>query len=202
MQIPRFHLITPVCDLSNVRALVECGVDAVQVRDKAASDRVIVRFIKSVIEKVRPLGAVVLVNDRIDLALAAEADGVHLGANELPVEVARALAAPHAPGLLVGATCRTREQVLAATAAGASYAGVGPVFASTTKRDLPDPIGAGGLAAASGSLPIIAIGGVSASTAGHLISVGGHGVAVGAAVSGDADPLAAVKSIASALVLS
>ena len=188
--IPRFHVITPVVPVSSLRSLVAEGVDAIQVRDKAADDRTLLEFIGSVLD----LPVTVIVNDRVDLALVAGAHGVHLGARDLPVDAVRRLA----PDLLVGATCRSRIDALAARDAGASYVGVGPVFASRTKPDLPTPLGVRGLSDVVGVLPAIAIGGVTASTVRGLLSVGAHGVAVVAAVSRAADPPTAAREIASA----
>jgi len=193
--VPRFQLITPVVPTSLLRALVAAGVDAIQVRDKSADDRTIVGFAIAAIEAVRPLGALVIVNDRVDIALAAGADGVHLGEHDLPVRTARRLA----PGLLIGATCRSRDAVEAAREEGASYAGVGPVFPSTTKAGLPDPLGLPGIAAAAGVLPVVAVSGITAARVPEVLRAGAHGVAVVAAVSRAPDPPTAAKEIASAL---
>jgi thiamine-phosphate pyrophosphorylase len=193
--VPRFHLITPVVRPSLLRSLVAEGVDAIQVRDKLADDRALLRFASAVVEAIRPLGGLVIVNDRIDIALAAGADGVHLGERDLPVRAARRMA----PRLLVGATCRSRESVEAAREDGASYAGVGPVFRSTTKHGLPDPLGLSGLTAVAGVLPMVAISGITAATVPEVLRAGAHGVAVVAAVSRAADPPAAAREIAAAL---
>ena len=195
MQVPRFQVITPVVSTALLRALVAEGVEAVQVRDKAVDARTLLAFATAVVEAVRPLGARVIVNDRVDIALAADADGVHLGACDLPVSVARAIA----PRLLVGATCRSYDEAVLARAAGASYAGVGPVFESTTKTDLPAPLGLSGLAAVTGVLPVVAIAGITAARVPSVLQAGAHGVAVVAAVSRAPDPCAAAREIASAV---
>jgi thiamine-phosphate pyrophosphorylase len=189
--VPRLHVITPVVPVASLRPLVTAGVDAIQVRDKAADDRELLEFVGDVLA----LGITVIVNDRVDVALATGAHGVHLGARDLPVGSVRLLA----PELLIGATCRSREDALAARAAGASYVGVGPVFASTTKPDLPAPLGVVGLAEVRGVLPVIAIGGITAGTVPSLTTAGAHGVAVVAAVSQAPDPPAAARELASAL---
>jgi len=197
VQIPRFHFITPVVPTSLLCTLISAGVDAVQVRDKAADDRTLLAFTRAAVEAVRPLGARVVVNDRVDVALAADADGVHLGATDLPLSVVRDLA----PRLMVGATCRSYHDAVQARAAGAAYAGVGPVFESTTKTDLPDPLGLHGLTAATGVLPVVAVAGVTASLVPAILAAGAHGVAVAAAVSRAPDPPAAAREIASALLV-
>jgi thiamine-phosphate pyrophosphorylase len=189
--VPRFHVITPVVPVVSLRALVAEGVDAIQVRDKSADDRTLLEFARAV----RSLGICVIVNDRVDIALGAGADGVHLGAADLPVAAARRLA----PGLMIGATCRSRDDAVAARDAGASYVGVGPVFESTTKTDLPSPLGLSGLAAVAGVLPMIAIAGITATRVPAVLAAGAHGVAVVAAVSAAPDPPAAAREFASAL---
>jgi len=195
MLVPRFHVITPVVPTALLCALVAEGVDAIQVRDKAVDDRTLLAFARAVVSAVRPLGARVVVNDRVDVAIAADADGVHLGASDLPVSVARSLA----PRLLIGATCRSYDEAVAARAAGASYAGVGPVFESTTKVDLPTPLEIAGLAEVTGVLPVVAIAGITARRVPAVLAAGAHGVAVMAAVSRAPDPCAAAREIASAL---
>lgn len=195
MLIPRFHLITPVGPTAALVDLVLAGVDAIQVRDKGADDRTVVAFAAAVVAAVRPLGARVLVNDRVDLALASGADGVHLGAGDLPAGLARRLA----PGLLLGATCRSRADAERAAADGADYVGVGPVFATTSKAGLPDPLGPTGLASVAGVLPVIAIGGVSADLVASCLAAGAHGVAVLGAVAQAPDPPRTAKEIAAAL---
>jgi thiamine-phosphate pyrophosphorylase len=193
--IPRFHLISPIVPLTSLTALVAAGVDAVQIRDKDATDRELLAFARMVVEALRPSSAVVLVNDRLDLALASDADGVHLGASDLPVAVARSLA----PGLLIGATCRNLDQVRDAAKDGADYAGVGPIHATTTKTGLPDPLGPDGLAAAIGVLPVIAVGGINPGRLPAVLSTGAHGVAVSSGVIHAPDPPTAAKEIATAL---
>jgi thiamine-phosphate pyrophosphorylase len=195
VQVPRFHVITPVVPTALLCALVAEGVDAIQVRDKAADDRALLAFATAAVQALRPLGARVIVNDRVDIALGAGADGVHLGATDVPVSVARSIG----PGLLVGATCRSFEEALAARDAGASYVGVGPVFESTTKAGLPSPLGLSGLAAVVGALPVVAIAGITADRVPSVLAAGAHGVAVVAAVSRAPDPRAAAREIASAL---
>ncbi|WP_290513590.1 thiamine phosphate synthase [Aeromicrobium sp.] len=195
--MPRIHLIThfPHLDevaLQLVTAVVDVGVDAIQVRAKGATDRELVAWTRAVVSVVRPRGARVLVNDRLDLALAAGADGVHLGSNDLPVADARAMVPA---GFLIGATCRDGADAERARADGADYAGVGPVHASTTKIGLPAPIGLGALSAAALALPTIAIGGITAGRVPAVLRAGAHGVAVVAAVWQALDPPRAAKEI-------
>ena len=139
-----------------------------------------------------------LVNDRVDLALALGADGVHLGDDDVPVDVARRLLGPDA---MIGATARNPEAAKRAVDAGASYLGVGPAYATHTKSGLPDPMGAAGVAAVAGavSVPVIAIAGVTVDRVAELRDAGAWGVAVVGAVYGAADPAAATAELLEAL---
>jgi thiamine-phosphate pyrophosphorylase len=148
-----------------------------------------------VIAAVRPEGALVLVNDRLDVAVAAGADGVHLGQSDVTVLAARLVA----PRLVVGSTCRTRADVEAAAREGADYAGFGPVFASWSKAGLPAPLGPAAVTAATGILPLVAIGGIDASSAQPVIQSGAHGVAVIGGIWRHPDPVLAAKELVSAL---
>lgn len=204
--VPRLHAITPapagppVADpavLAATRAIVAAGGPLVQARVKAGSDRDRLAAVRALHEAAGP--AVFLVNDRIDLALAGGADGVHLGADDLPVDVARRLLPRTA---LVGATARDPETATAAARAGADYLGVGPVFASTTKTaGLPPPIGLAGVAAvaAAVTIPVLAISGVEIGHVPDLLAAGAHGVAVVAALYGAEDPAAATTAFLDAL---
>lgn len=192
--LPRlFCLVSGSDDLTLLPALRAAGVDGFQVRAKEYAGRALLDLTLSVMAAVP--GATVVVNDRLDVALAAGADGVHLGAGDLPVHAARRLA----PRLLVGATCRTRAEVEAAAGAGADYAGFGPVFATTSKLGLPAPLGPGALAAAAGVLPLVGIGGVDAGGAVAAREAGAHGVAVIGGIWAAPDPVAAARALAGAV---
>lgn len=207
LAIPRLHLITDTRSgrdpLPVVRAALAasgaCGQRiAVQVRAKQATDREVVDLTRRVLLLARPAGALVLVNDRLDLAMAASADGVHLGADDLPIEDATRLSGP---GMVIGGTVRHPRAAADAGRAGAAYLGVGPVFATATKNGLPNPLGAAGLrTVTSGApLPVLAIGGVNATNIAELMGAGAHGVAVVTAVSDEADPQAATARLLEAM---
>jgi thiamine-phosphate pyrophosphorylase len=192
MALPRiFCLVSSRDDLSLLSDLAEAGIDGFQVRDKDATTRELVELTRVVQAAVRPAGATVVVDDRLDVALATGADGVHLGADDLPV----GLATQAAPHLLVGATCRDRTDVERAAAVGAAYAGFGPVFATESKTGLPDPLGPGAVAAACGVLPLVAIGGIAAGRVAPVLDAGAHGVAVLGAIWREPDPVAAAKEL-------
>ena len=187
-------LVSAEDDLSLLPALAEAGVDGFQVRDKTLTTGRLVALTRRVLGVVSSHGASVVVNDRLDVALAAGAHGVHLGADDLAVADARRLA----PGLVIGATCRTRAGVEQAAADGADYAGFGPVFATDSKPGLPEPLGLAAVAAATGALPLVAIGGITAVTAAAARTAGAHGVAVIGAIWRHPDPVAAAKELVTA----
>ncbi|MBM7507354.1 thiamine-phosphate pyrophosphorylase [Nocardioides salarius] len=198
--LPRlFCLVGPADDLSVLPELARLGVRGFQVRAKhelvPLADRDILALARSVVVAVRPHGATVVVDDRVDVALAAGADGVHLGALDLPVADARRLA----PRLLVGATCRDADDVRRAADDGADYAGLGPVFDTVSKPGLPPALGLEAVSAATGSLPLLAIGGIDAARARQARAAGAHGVAVIGALWRQPDPLHAARELLDAV---
>ncbi len=196
LDVPRLScLVSDTDDLSLLPALAEAGVDGFQVRAKGVSTRQLVALGRAVLDAVRPYDARVIVNDRLDVALAVGADGVHLGADDLAIADARRLA----PGLVIGATCRDRASAEAAAAGGADYAGFGPLFATASKPGLPSPLGLDAVGAATGVLPLVAIGGLTAATAAEARAAGAHGVAVIGAIWRHPDPLAAAKELVQAV---
>jgi thiamine-phosphate pyrophosphorylase len=139
-------------------------------------------------------GALCLLDDRVDVALAVGAGGTHLGAHDLPLAVARRIAGP---SHVLGGTAREPLLAKALVADGASYLGVGPAFSTSTKDGLPEPLGAAGVGAVAQAVdvPVIAIGGVTVDRVPELLAAGAHGVAVVAALSEAADPAAATRSL-------
>jgi thiamine-phosphate pyrophosphorylase len=196
VEVPRLTcLVSDRDDLSLLPLLADAGVDGFQVRAKLLDARALTALTERVVAAVRPVGATVLVNDRLDVALAAGADGVHLGRVDLPIAATRRVA----PGLVIGATCRTRSDIESAAADGADYAGFGPVFASTSKHGLPDPLGPSAVRDAAGVLPLVAIGGIDGARAAEVVAAGAHGVAVIGAIWRHPDPVTAAKEIVAAL---
>lgn len=193
------HLVTDLRGgrdpLPDVGAALACGLTCVQVRAKQLPDTALLELTKQVVALARLYGATVLVDDRVDIALAAGADGVHVGAQDLPVADVRRIAGPD---LIVGATARTPEIALAAQRAGADYVGVGPVFPTRTKAGLPDPIGLAGIEAVAGAVGclVIAIGGIALEHVPDLLTAGARGLAV---VSALADDPAATSAFRAAL---
>lgn len=176
---PRLHVITDSLDV--VRAVVGQGPVAVQIRVKSSA-RSAYHLTVAALPLCRAAGALCLVDDRVEVALAAGADGVHVGADDLPVEAARRLLGSSA---VVGATCRTREAAAAAVLDGASYLGVGPAYPTSTKAGLPPPLGpeaVEAVAAAVPGTPVIAIGGITPDRAAVLRT---YGVAAVSAIAAD-----------------
>ena len=192
MLLPRiFCLVSSTDDLSLLSDLAEAGVDGFQVRDKVATTRELVELTHVVQAAVRPYDATVVVDDRLDVALVTGAHGVHLGAEDLPVGLATRVA----PHVVVGSTCRDRASVERAATEGAAYAGFGPVFATSSKAGLPAPLGPEAVAAASGVLPLVAIGGISVDRVAEVIDAGAHGIAVLGAIWREPDPVRAAKEL-------
>ncbi len=193
---PRIHcIVSEQDDLALLPALADAGVDGFQVRAKTLGTRDLATLTREVAGAVASYDAQVIVNDRVDVALATGADGVHLGAEDLAVADARRIA----PGLLVGATCRDRGAVEQAAADGADYAGFGPVFTTDSKSGLPAPLGPDAVTRAAGVLPLIAIAGITAATAREVRVAGAHGVAVIGAIWRHPDPVSAAKELVAAV---
>jgi thiamine-phosphate pyrophosphorylase len=184
--------------LATTTAAVCAGAPVIQVRAKGLTDRELLDFATRVVDLCATWGATCLVNDRVDVALAAGAHGTHLGADDLPVDAVRRIAGP---GHLIGGTARDPRRAAALVAAGADYVGVGPVYRTATKLGLPQPLGPAGIAAVAGAIavPVIAIGGIGVEQVPELLAAGAHGVAVVAAISEAADPAAATIALLRAL---
>lgn len=179
---------------------VRGGADCVQIREKDADARAMVDLTRRVIERVRPLGAAVIVNDRADVALAAGADGVHVGQHDLPVDACRRVLGA---GAIVGVSTSNLDDAKRALADGASYCGCGSMFASSTKPK-PQLAGAAYLRAyledpVVSAMPHLAIGGITAENAGELARVGCLGVAISGAICSAPDPEGAARAIREAL---
>jgi thiamine-phosphate pyrophosphorylase len=178
-----------------VRLAVRGGVTAVQLREKSLGAS---RFLEEVRELQRVLagtGVPLFVNDRVDVALAAGADGVHVGQDDLPAADARRLIGP---AMLLGVSVATPDEARAALAAGADYVSVSPVFLTPTKPDAEFAVGLEGVArvrSAAGDAPVLAIGGINAGNARAVVAAGSDGVAVVSAVMSAPDPAAAAADL-------
>ena len=158
-----------------LKALVG-GVTSVQLRDKETATGTLLPLAHRIRALCHDHGALFFVNDRVDLALASGADGVHLGDDDLPVHVVREIA----PELWVGASADTAETAQAAIRAGAHYVGCGTIWATDSKADAGTPIGIAGLTAVAQAItaPVVAIGGITIARAPELVGSGAAGIAV------------------------
>lgn len=184
--------------LELVRQALAGGATAIQLREKGMSAREMVELGREIRNLTRESGAAFIVNDRLDVALAVEADGVHIGQKDLPAQVARKLLGP---GKILGVSTGTVLEARQAVADGADYLGVGSIFATKSKGDAGEPIGLAGLKAirAAVDVPIIAIGGIDAGNVAEVIAAGADGVAVVSAVIGAQDVAAAARELLSAI---
>ncbi|MGD9893232.1 MAG: thiamine phosphate synthase [Dehalococcoidia bacterium] len=160
------------------RAAVEGGAGLIQLRDKTASSRRLYEAARAIREVTRAAGALLIVNDRLDIALAADADGLHVGPDDLPVSVARRLLRA---GMILGASSGTVEEAIAAERDGADYLGVGAVYeARGSKADAGPPVGPTRVRAIRQvvQIPIVGIGGIKVENAAPVIEAGADGVAV------------------------
>ncbi len=175
-----------------VEAALRGGVDWVQLRQKAGPALELYETATEVIPQARRVGAGVLINDRIDVALATGADGVHLAGKSLPPGVARELLTS---GLL-GVSVHGLEEALEAASAGVDYVTFGHVYPTSSKPGLP-PRGVSELAeiVESVDVPVIAIGGIDASNVREVLETGASGIAVISAVIGSVDPASAARSL-------
>jgi len=202
LALGRLHVVTdtrPGRDpLRTVAAALDAGAPVVQVRGKGLTDAALYELASRVTDRCARHGARCIVNDRPDIALAVGAEGAHVGEHDLPVAVTRRLLGPDR---IVGATARDVEAARSHEAAGASYLGVGPAYATTTKPGLPAPLGPGGVGrvAAAVDLPVIAVAGVTAARVEALLAAGAYGVAVVGAVSDAEDPARATAGLLAAL---
>jgi thiamine-phosphate pyrophosphorylase len=172
------HLSRGRSHLEVAEAAIRGGADVIQLRDKSSDSgelyRIALALRKLTLESKVPL----IINDRLDIALAVDADGLHLGQDDLPASVARRLLGP---GRILGVSTETPEEALLAEKDGADYLGVGPIFeARGTKADAGDPKGPGMIAPirAKCRLPIVAIGGIKAGNARSVREAGADAVAV------------------------
>ena len=177
-----------------VRAALEGGADAVQIRDKSSTAYNLSLVSSEIQPLARKFGAAFFVNDRVDVALLTGADGVHVGQDDLPArEARRLLPRPR----LIGVSAGTPEEARRAEREGADYVGVGPVFATATKPDAGEPLGLDRLAAiaAAVGIPVVAIGGITQDNVASVFAAGASGAAVVSAVVAADDITAAARAI-------
>jgi thiamine-phosphate pyrophosphorylase len=195
------YLITDRKQLPTGRSLVETvesalegGVRAVQLREKDLSAAELYPLARELRELTARYGARLLINDRLDVALAVEADGVHLGGHSLPVAAARKILGP---GKLIGVSTHRPEEATGAQRDGADFVTFGPVYFTPSKAAYGEPVGLGRLteACATAPLPVFALGGVTLGRLPELRAAGCHRIALISAILAAADPAAAAAAI-------
>ena len=180
--------------LDTVDAAIAGGATMIQLRDPEAKTRALVEEARAILALTRAANVPFIVNDRIDVALAAGADGVHVGQADMSVADARNLIGPEP---LLGLSITSEADLDGSDLNGVDYLGVGPVFQTSTKPDAAPPISVGGLEAivARTAIPIVAIGGIHAGNAADAIMAGAAGVAVVSAICSAPDPEAATREL-------
>jgi thiamine-phosphate pyrophosphorylase len=174
------------------------GADTIQLRQKTGSTRELIETAKEMQEACRKAGVTFIVNDRVDVAIAVGADGVHLGQDDFPIWLARKLLGER---VIVGGSAGSLEEAQRCLREGADYVGFGPVCDTTSKEDAGPATGLDllSLIAHSISAPIIAIGGITADNTANVIRAGAHGIAVISAVCCREDPREAAQCLRLAL---
>lgn len=173
---------------------IDGGVSMVQLRAKSLPDRIHLALAISLRRLCALHGLPFLVNDRLDIALASGADGVHLGVDDLPVAVARQLGGP---GFIIGCSPETENQLLRSAEQGADYLGIGPVYSTGTKADAGQALGIQELArrCRTSPLPVVGIGGIDSGNAAGVIAAGARGVAVVSAILSAPDAWKAARKL-------
>jgi thiamine-phosphate pyrophosphorylase len=168
-----------------VAQLVEGGATLIQLREKTLPSRQFYEQASSALQLARKRGVKIVINDRVDLALILGADGVHLGQDDLPPELARHLLGPEA---IVGYSTHSIDQAKRAAMLPISYLAIGPVFSTKTKSDTAPEVGLAGVRAVkeiAGNLPVVAIGGITEARIPEILAAGADSVAVISAVLSD-----------------
>jgi len=183
---------TPLAEV--VLQAIRGGAACVQLREKDVTTRFFVEEALRIKALLAPFKVPLIINDRLDVALAVEADGVHVGQEDMPYEIARKLMGPRA---IIGLSVETWEDVERAQGLDVDYLGVSPVFATPTKTDTKEPWGRKGLARirAFSRHPLVGIGGLNASNAEAVVMAGADSVAVVSAICAAPDPFTASREL-------
>ena len=182
----------PLTDV--VLQAIRGGAACIQLREKDVTTRFFVEEARQIKALMAPFRVPLIINDRLDVALAVEADGVHVGQDDMPYEIAREVMGPEA---IIGISVETWEDVQRAEGLDVDYLGVSPVFATPTKTDTKEPWGLEGLIRirAFSRHPLVAIGGLNPSNAEAVVMAGADSVAVVSAICASPDPYAASREL-------
>ncbi|MGE4587408.1 MAG: thiamine phosphate synthase [Mangrovibacterium sp.] len=177
-----------------VSEAVRGGVTLVQLREKDCTAREFTDLAIRLKQVLEPLNVKLIINDRLDIALASEADGLHLGQNDLPFPLARRLMGT---GKIIGLSVETLGQVREANRLDVDYIGISPAFRTATKTDTPEPFGLEGISRATllSRHPAVAIGGIDQTNAAEVIRAGADGIAVVSAIVSDHNPYLAARQL-------
>ena len=180
--------------LDIVRAAIKGGVSCVQLREKTCGTRQFIEEAMAIRSLLARHNVPLIINDRVDVALAVKADGVHLGQQDMSCRMARQLLPE---SMLIGISAESLGDAVAAEKEGADYIGVSPIYATPTKTDTGTPLGLNGLRSirAQVNIPLVGIGGLNADNAGAVIQNGADGVAVVSAIVAADDPAAATRNL-------
>lgn len=203
-QIGKLHILTDTVLQSRfshmeiTRLAITGGADTIQYRQKSGSTREMIEIARNMKQLCSEAGVTFIVNDRLDVAIAAEADGVHLGQDDFPIPMARELLGE---GRIIGGSAATLDEARKCLSEGADYVGFGPVYPTSSKDDAGPVSGIDILKQVVEiiPLPIIAIGGVGAENIPDVMRAGAHGIAVISAVCCQDDPEEATRSLYQAL---
>lgn len=184
--------------LEIVEAAVKGGVSCVQLREKECSTREFIEQALAVRERLQALKIPLIINDRLDVALAVKADGVHLGQSDMPLAMARRIVAET---MIIGISAESLKDAVEAEKGGADYLGVSPIYTTPTKTDTAPPLGLEGLRHIRNAvnLPLVGIGGLNQDNAGDVIRNGADGAAVVSAIVAADDPEQAARNIRSVI---
>jgi thiamine-phosphate pyrophosphorylase len=177
-----------------VGAAVQGGVTMVQLREKTATTREFLEEARALKRLLSPHGVPLVINDRVDIALAVDAEGIHVGQKDMPVDQVRALA----PGRIVGLSITNAAQMASSDTQMCDYLGVGPLYLQQTKADASTPLGVEGFAKlrAMTDRPVMAIGGLKADNSAPVLAAGADGLAIVSGIVAARDPKAAAAQFA------
>jgi thiamine-phosphate pyrophosphorylase len=184
--------------ISSIKEAIEGGVSLVQLRAKKLETHEFFELSLKVRETTKKKNIPLIINDRVDITLSCNADGVHLGQDDLPVSYARKILGKKK---LIGVSVNTEKEAEEAEKRGADYLGVGPIYFTQTKKDIKPPLGVEGLREIRKRvrIPILAIGGISVENAREIVEAGADGIAVVSAILATENIIKATRELAQAI---
>jgi thiamine-phosphate pyrophosphorylase len=199
-RIGKLHVLTDVAlqsrfsHLELARSAISGGADTIQFRQKTGSTRWMIEVAREMRQLCTKTGVTFIVNDRLDVAIASEADGVHLGQEDFPIPLARGILGHDR---IIGGSAATMDEALKCVAEGADYVGFGPIYPTTSKEDAGPVSGIEWLKQVIEKikLPVIAIGGIGKENAAEVMKAGAWGIAVISAVCCQEDPESATRAL-------